>query len=216
MGSMKHAAWVRPLVALVIGLIAGGLALTFVEPVIAAPTAWVVFVGIYLGWTWRVLSPMSPGDTRTHATMEDPSRTVATTALLVASVASLGGVALLLGAGSRQRNSVLEALLGVLTVAASWLLVHLLSTLHYARLYYSSDTPGRPVDYNSDPQDPDYHDFAYLAFTTGMTYQVSDTSLNTKEIRLAVLRHALLSYLLGAVVLACTVNLVSQVAAGGK
>lgn len=45
-----------------------------------------------------------------------------------------------------------------------------------------------------------------------MTYQVSDTSLQARAIRLAVLRHALLSFLLGAVVIAATINLVSQLA----
>lgn len=45
-----------------------------------------------------------------------------------------------------------------------------------------------------------------------MTYQVSDTTLRTRTIRRAALVHALLSYLLGAVVVACTVNLLAQLA----
>ena len=52
-------------------------------------------------------------------------------------------------------------------------------------------------------------DFAYLAFTVGMAYQVSDTNLKTEAIRSTVLRQALLSYLLGAIVLATVINLVS-------
>ncbi|MBV9595447.1 MAG: DUF1345 domain-containing protein, partial [Chloroflexi bacterium] len=42
-----------------------------------------------------------------------------------------------------------------------------------------------------------------------MTFQVSDTDLQTDAIRGTVLRHALLSYLLGAIVLATTINLFS-------
>jgi uncharacterized membrane protein len=42
-----------------------------------------------------------------------------------------------------------------------------------------------------------------------MTYQVSDTDLKTRTIRATALRHALLSYVLGSVVLAITVNLVA-------
>ena len=52
-------------------------------------------------------------------------------------------------------------------------------------------------------------DFAYIAFTVGMTYQVSDTEIGLTSIRSTVLRHALLSYLLGAVVLAVTINLIA-------
>ena len=56
---------------------------------------------------------------------------------------------------------------------------------------------------------PRYVDFAYLAFTIGMTFQVSDTDLQTPAIRATALRHALLSYLFGAVIVATTVNLVA-------
>jgi uncharacterized membrane protein len=58
-------------------------------------------------------------------------------------------------------------------------------------------------------QPPHYVDFAYLAFTVGMTFQVSDTNLHSREIRAAVLKHMLLSYLFGSVILATTVNLVA-------
>ena len=56
---------------------------------------------------------------------------------------------------------------------------------------------------------------ARLGFTVGMTYQVSDTALQAFTVRRAALRQALVAFLLGAVVLACTINLVVQVAAGG-
>jgi uncharacterized membrane protein len=54
-----------------------------------------------------------------------------------------------------------------------------------------------------------FSDFAYVAYTVGMTYQVSDTEIELRSIRSTVLRHALLSYLLGAVVLAVTINLIA-------
>jgi uncharacterized membrane protein len=41
-----------------------------------------------------------------------------------------------------------------------------------------------------------------------MTYQVSDTSLETGQLRAIALCQALLSYLFGAVILAVTINLV--------
>ena len=76
----------------------------------------------------------------------------------------------------------------------------------YARLYHLGPNGG--IDFNQHAP-PRYSDFAYLAFTIGMTFQVSDTNLQTAEIRATALRHALLSYLLGAVILATTINLVS-------
>jgi uncharacterized membrane protein len=59
---------------------------------------------------------------------------------------------------------------------------------------------------------PPYTDFAYLAFTIGMTFQVSDTDLQSAQFRALALRHALLSYVFGAVILAATINLVASLA----
>jgi len=64
------------------------------------------------------------------------------------------------------------------------------------------------VDFKQDA-DPTYRDFAYLAFTVGMTFQVSDTDIGKSAIRETVLRHALISFLFGAVIIAVTINLVA-------
>jgi uncharacterized membrane protein len=97
--------------------------------------------------------------------------------------------------------------IGLISVVLSWLCVHTVFTLNYARLYYQ-DEPGG-IDFN-EPDRPDYRDFAYLAFTIGMTFQVSDTNLTTKPIRRTALRHALVSYLFGAVIIALVINIVAS------
>ena len=55
---------------------------------------------------------------------------------------------------------------------------------------------------------PRFSDFAYLAFTLGMTFQVSDTNFQTNTFRKVALGHSLLSYLFGTVIVAATVNLI--------
>lgn len=180
----------------------------------AAVLGWLVAGGLYCAWTWAVIGRMSSRETRSHATKEDSTRVVADLVLLVGSVGSLAGVAvLLLGAQQSKDGGVpWEAVLGVACVAVSWLVVHTVFLLRYAALYYAGKPGG--IDFNQDA-DPDYHDFAYVAFTLGMTYQVSDTSISSSEIRRAVLRQSLLAYLLGSVILATTINLVVQLASGG-
>ena len=88
-----------------------------------------------------------------------------------------------------------------------WTTAHA-DALHYAHRYYS-DHPGG-IDFPGDG-DPRYADFAYLAFTVGMTYQVSDTSLVDPRIRHEVLGHALLSFVFGTVILATVVNGVASI-----
>ncbi|WOQ17204.1 DUF1345 domain-containing protein [Raineyella sp. W15-4] len=193
----------------VLGLLAGLVVLLTWRPEAAAVSGWIVTAGIYCAWTWASVVRMDAVETRTHATEEDTGRGPTDVILLVASVASLVGVGVLLAASSQKgATAIIETGLGVLCVAASWVLVHVLFTMRYARLYYDGDGG---VDFNQD-EDPDYQDFAYLSFTLGMTYQVSDTALTSKTIRRTVLRHTLISYLLGAVVLASTVNLLASIA----
>ncbi|AFS16291.1 MULTISPECIES: DUF1345 domain-containing protein [Mycobacterium] len=176
-----------------------------------ALVGWIVTAGVYVVWTRLILGGMDADQTREYATREDPTRWASDAVIVSASVASLGGVGYVVAAASRSGPGAVEAaVVGILTVAASWFAVHTLFTVHYARLYYS-DEPGG-INFH-DPEPPRFRDFAYVAFTVGMTYQVSDTEIGLTSIRATVLRQALLSYLLGAVVLAVTINLIAGLGA---
>lgn len=176
-----------------------------------ALAGWIVTAGVYVVWTRLILGGMDADQTREYATREDPTRWASDAVIVSASVASLGGVGYVVAAASRSGPGAVEAaVVGILTVAASWFAVHTLFTVHYARLYYS-DEPGG-INFH-DPEPPRFRDFAYVAFTVGMTYQVSDTEIGLTSVRATVLRQALLSYLLGAVVLAVTINLIAGLGA---
>jgi uncharacterized membrane protein len=169
---------------------------------------WDVAAGVYVAWTWATIGHRDPAATARLALREDPGRPIADALLLVASVASVLAVALVITAGRAGGPGAqdLRAALAVASVALSWTVVQIVFTSHYARLYYSHPAGG--IDFNQEVR-PRYADFAYLAFTVGMTYQVSDTDLQTPALRATALRQALLSYLLGAVILATTINLVA-------
>jgi uncharacterized membrane protein len=173
-----------------------------------APAAgWIVAAAVYLTWTWLIVGRLDPERTQAHATRygeDDSTPWILDLTVLLASVASLGGVGYLLAAEST--GGIGAAVVGALSVAAAWVTVHTVYMLSYARLFYTGDEGG--IDFHeSEGYRPDYGDFAYLAFTLGMTYQVSDTDLVDRRIRMAALRHALLSFLLGAIVLAIVINL---------
>jgi uncharacterized membrane protein len=146
--------------------------------------------------------------TAAMAARDDPSPTATDVLILMANVASLVAVAYVLvqansAHGARQA---LLAALAVASVAISWALIHTLYMLRYAVLYYSGSVGG--IDFNQEDM-PRFTDFAYLAFTIGMTYQVSDTNLQSTRIRTAAFRHGLLSFVFGSMILATTVNLVA-------
>lgn len=169
---------------------------------------WLAAALTYTIWVWARIGRMGAEETQVHATREDPSRGLADILLVIASVASLGIVAFVLVRTNsiQSSGSAIIPAVAIVSVALSWVLIHTLFTLRYASLYYAGDPGG--VDFNQSEK-PDYGDFAYLAFTLGMTYQVSDTALGSRAFRMAALRHSLLSYLFGAVILATIINLIA-------
>jgi uncharacterized membrane protein len=184
------------------------LALTL-RPNLGPMLAWDFSAVIYLLWVWLRIWGMDAETTAEVSQFEDPTRATWELIILVASVVSLVAVAFVLKDASREKGTaqVLLATLGVASVAISWAIVHTVFALTYARLYFSG-TDGGVNFKNDDP--PCYSDFAYLSFTVGMTFQISDTDLTSNVFRRTVLHQALLSYVFGAGILATTVNLVAN------
>ena len=179
------------------------------RPSLAAILAWDFSALIYMLWVWRTIWPMDPERTAEVAVSEDPTRATSDLITVGAAIVSLVVVGFLLSQVSSETGTTkgLLAALGVASVAISWAIVHTVFTLTYARLYYTGEDGG--VDFK-EPTPPRYSDFAYLAFTIGMTFQVSDTDLKDNEFRRAALRQGLLSYLFGTGILATTINLVAN------
>ncbi|QXT62633.1 DUF1345 domain-containing protein [Tessaracoccus palaemonis] len=196
----------RLVICAAVGVAVGLLVAAFASPHLAASAGWTGGVLLYCVWTWAKLWRLDARQTAANARQEDPGRGPTDLVLVLASLASVGGIGFVLLAGQAADDA--SAALGATTVAASWVLVHTVYGVRYADLYFSAPSP--PIDFGDEA--PTYSDFAYLSFCLGMTYQVSDTTLRTGQLRRAVLAHTLLSYFLGAVVLACTINLVSGLA----
>jgi uncharacterized membrane protein len=204
-----------PRLHVVIAAAAGGCAaglVLFLAPWELAPlSGWDVAAVSYVAWTWVSIWNLDAEHTARQAVREDPGRAASDALVLAASVSSLLAVGLvIIRAGNSTGTSRIMLIgLSVASVVFSWSVVHTLFTLRYARLYHSGPDGG--VDFHQVAR-PRFTDFAYLAFTIGMTFQVSDTDLTTTEFRAAALRHALLSYLsylFGTVVIATMINLVA-------
>ncbi|WP_247646973.1 DUF1345 domain-containing protein [Arthrobacter sp. E3] len=178
----------------------------------APAVGWAVAALIYNTWVWLKIAPMDAAQTAAHALQEDPGRRTSDLLILLAALGSLAAVALVM-VGSKDVAGTARLLLALLAIgctAMSWLMVHTLFTLRYAEIYYS-DEPGG-IGFNQD-EPPQYTDIAYMAFSVGMTYQVSDTNITTRAMRSAVLRHSLLAFVFGTGILATTINLVVSLVA---
>ena len=204
----KMAATTRLSVVAVAGVVAAVVVAVVAPWQVAVLAGWDTTAGTFVAWVWLIVHSFSSDETRAHAMREDPGRGATHVMLLVACVACLAGVGLALVKAAHVHGR-MEALLvgvGVISVVLSWTVVHTIYALRYADLHYSSR--GQGIDFNEETE-PSYSDFAYVAFTIGMTYQVSDTDLRATSIRRAALGHALLSYLFGTVIVAITINVVA-------
>lgn len=201
---------IRVAAGLVAGIAAGaGAAAAGAQWAAAASIGWCALVLVVLLWLWATIGPMDAKEAAEHARAEDFSHATADIVLLGASVASLVAVGMTLVVAGREHGAQKGALIAltILTVALSWLMVHTVFTVRYGDLYYADPVGG--IDFNEEDK-PDYRDFAYLALTIGMTFQVSDTDLQAKPIRRNAIKHALLSYSFGTVIVAITINIVAS------
>jgi len=190
------------------GFVAGAAAIAAGLAELAVLVGWIAAAAVALAWVWRISWPQDPVGTKQLAEAE--GRTQSTdTAVVLAAAASLGAVvfALIDSGGSNEALAGAAVVLSITTVVLSWALVNTVFALKYARLYYLDDDGG--IDFGQE-QAPAYSDFAYMAFTVGMAYAVSETTPASNRIRKTALGHALLSYLFGTGVIATAINLVGN------
>jgi uncharacterized membrane protein len=196
-------------------IVGGGAGLLSAAIAVAVGASWSVALlcaidvatGVYVVWVWATIAGADASATARLARSEDASRAAAEAVLVAAGVTGLIAVAFTLAQAGRSAapDRGLLTALAIGSVALAWLSVHTVWLLRYARLYFSPPDGG--VDFHGEA--PDYADFAYLALTVGMCFQVSDTDLTGKRVRRTALHHALLSYLYGTVIVAVTVNSVA-------
>jgi uncharacterized membrane protein len=115
---------------------------------------------------------------------------------------------------SQQRDPIgaAAAILAVLGVVAAWALVNTVYAFKYARMYYHDDR--HRFQFNQD-EDPSYSDFAYAAFSIGMTYNASNVNQSSTPSRRIALGHALLAYFFGTFVVAVAIHLITSLARSG-
>jgi uncharacterized membrane protein len=203
-------AWVRLIVGVVVGLIAGELAPGRFGSTLKVIAAWDGAALAMTALAWSFIMRAGPARTRVWAASTDPGRLVIGGFVIVASAFSLlaTGYALRGARTCPVGGRDLFLLLGLVAVAAAWLLTHTMYTLRYAHLYYRDGMEREGGLAFPGGGHPAYIDFAYYSFTIGMCFQVSDVSVSSRQIRRAVLAQSLLSFLYNTAILATALNLV--------
>jgi len=207
---VSTSATVRLVGSLVAGLPVGAVVGLLANAPLGVMAGITVSAGTFVASGVIELWPMTADRTRVYARREDFRPHVEELVVVGAAVSGLVGIVMLLvlgHSGSRQ----VAAAVGLAGVFMTWAMLHLMYAARYAHAYY--DEPVGGIDFNCDDPPP-YRDFFYFSYNLGMTYQVSDTNVSSTALRAIVLRHCLLSYVFGTVVLAATINLVAGIVTG--
>ncbi len=193
-----------------VGVIAGA-ALAIVAPwQLAVLAGWGTTAALLLLWIWFEIGHLDPSRTAQVATREDDSRAAARYVLVASSVMSLFAVVAALHRASTAATRLAFTLTAasLMAVVLAWFVVNTMFVIRYSHLYYGGSVVGG-VEFPGG-QEPSYRDFAYLGFTIGMTFQVSDTAITDPAIRATVLRHSLLAFLFNVAIIATTINVIAR------
>ena len=191
-----------------VGVVAGLIAAPFSPWQLSLLIGWIALTSTLLVWIWVENIGCDAADTQARSTAEDDSRVTAVAVMVTASVVSLVGVGFALAKARRVGLTMEVALtiVAVLSVLLAWFVVHTMFTLRYAHQYYKAPVGGIEFPGGSNP---DYGDFAYFAFTIGVAFAVSDAAVTSQAVRRITLRHSMVSYLFGTVIVGLTINVLA-------
>jgi uncharacterized membrane protein len=200
----------RTLMVTIAGLIVAAILVWFVPWPLALTGGWIAAGLVFLVTVGQIILAADGRHTRSLATREDETHLSATVLLITASLASLLGVGYAISLAGHAGGGTRLALtaVAVVTLVLSWAVINTVYTLRYAHLEFGAADAGIAI---TEPtgEDPSYRDFAYVAFTIGMCYQVSDTTLRDRRTRATVLGHAVIAYLFGVFIIAGAINLIA-------
>ncbi len=173
--------------------------------------AWDAFVFVMITLSWIIILSTTPKQTRARAEAEDPGRKGVFLIVIFTGLIALAAALVLLRVPpkgmSQEEMPILDALV-VGAIFGGWILTHTVYVFHYAHLYYlntKKSTKKLAIEFPGE-DNPDDLDFAYLSFTVGMTFQVSDIDIPDRLIRRTILWHGLQSFLFNTAILAVSLN----------
>ncbi|WP_338485069.1 DUF1345 domain-containing protein [Pseudomonas trivialis] len=165
-------------------------------------------------WTYLLLmlwltSRSRADDVKRIAEIEDENAGLVLFVVCIAAIASLATITLNL-VGIKDLDSTARLLhygFTGMTVIGSWLLIGVIFSVHYARLFYTWDGDEPALRFAEGLRTPNYWDFLYFSFTIGVAVQTSDVGVVTRSLRKVVLGQSLIGFLFNTAILGFSINI---------
>lgn len=174
---------------------------------------------ILLGWNagvWTYLALMlwltiraKAEDVKRIAEVEDENASLVLFMVCISAIASLATITFEL-VGTKDLPSTERmlhyAVTGV-TVIGSWLLIGMIFSVHYARLFYTWQGKEPALRFAEGLRTPNYWDFLYFSFTIGVAVQTADVGVATRGMRKVVLGQSLIGFVFNTAILGFSINI---------
>ncbi|WPN49772.1 MULTISPECIES: DUF1345 domain-containing protein [unclassified Pseudomonas] len=158
--------------------------------------------------SWLVVRSKAP-DVKRIAEIEDENAGLVLLVVCIAAIASLATITFEL-AGSKDLETTRKLLhygFTAFTVLGSWLLIGVIFSVHYARLFYTWEGKEPALRFAEGLDTPNYWDFLYFSFTIGVAVQTSDVGVATRDMRKIVLAQSLIGFLFNTAILGFSINI---------
>lgn len=177
--------------------------------------AWDSAAFVYLLTMWTLFIRSDEAELRSRAARYDEGVPVLMLIVLAAILFSLGAVVDAMIVAKDAPSGVKSLIVGcaVATLILSWLVLQTVFVLHYAHRHFGDGKRKGGIQFPGE-QPTSYLDFAYLAFSVGATFQVSDNSILTSKLRRLVTAHAAAAYFYNTAVLALGINIIASLVGG--
>lgn len=165
-------------------------------------------------WTYLILmfwlaTRAKAPDVKRIAEIEDENAGLVLFVVCIAAIASLATITFEL-AGSKDLETsrkLLHYAFTAATVIGSWLLIGVIFSVHYARLFYTWDGKEPALRFAEGLTTPNYWDFLYFSFTIGVAVQTADVGVATRGIRKIVLAQSLIGFVFNTAILGFSINI---------
>ena len=165
-------------------------------------------------WTYLILmlwltARSKAPDVRRIAEVEDENAGLVLFVVCIAALASLATITFEL-AGSKDLDTTHKLMhygFTAVTVIGSWLLIGVIFSVHYARLFYTWDGKEPALRFAEGLTTPNYWDFLYFSFTIGVAVQTADVGVATRDIRKIVLAQSLIGFVFNTAILGFSINI---------
>lgn len=168
---------------------------------------------MYLALAWWLCERFDAKRTRERAQAQDEPSVVLFLLMLLATAACVTAIVVMMqGKLYSGTERTMYVALSLVALIASWLFIQTIFAFRYAHRYYQEEKrnePDGPGLQFPGGLDPDYFDFLYYAHVVGMTSQVSDVQVTSREMRRLTLVHSVLSFGFNMLVLALSINVVA-------